>query len=69
MLGVLHEEVHGIFSKGIALADDRVFLLDLLSELSPMGKLMRKHVGGRIVLEVGHVWTALDHQGLDSKVT
>ena len=69
VLRVFYKEVHGILTEGIALADHGIFFLDLLGELSPMGKLMRKHVGGRVVLEVGHVWTALDHQRLDPKVT
>jgi hypothetical protein len=69
MFGVFHKEVHGILSKGIALADHGIFFLDLLSQLPPMRKFMRKHVGGRVVLDVCHVWTSLYHQGFDTQVT
>ena len=69
MLCVLDKEVHGIFSEGIALADDRVFLLNLFGKLPPMGKLMRKHGGGRVVFDVLDIGTTLDHQGFYPKVT
>ena len=69
MLRVLHKEVHGIFSEGIAFADNRVFLLNLFGKLSPMGKFMREHVGGRVVLEVFDIRTALNHQGFYPEIT
>ena len=69
MFGVLHKEVHGILSKRIALADDRIFFLDLLSQLPPMGEFMRKHGGGGVVFDVFDIGTALDHQGFYPKVT
>ena len=69
VLRVLHKEVHGILSEGIALADHGIFLLDLLCQLAPVGKFMRKHVGSRVVLNMGHVWTSLNHQGFHTQVT
>src|SRR5690606_1195895 len=69
VFGVFHKKVHRILTEGIAAADHRIFVLNLLWNLTTMLKLVRKHVGGGVVFAVLHVAASLNHQGFHTQIT
>ena len=68
MIGVFYKKMHGILTESIASADDRIGFLNFLRNLVPMGKFIRKHIRRRVVFDMLHIASTLQHEGFYSQI-
>src|SRR5690606_23531450 len=69
MLFIFYKEMCGIFMKSITLADNRVLLFHFIRHLIAMFKLPGHHICRWIILNMLHITSTFQYQGLESFLT